>query len=521
MADPLGDLNPTIDRLMSGGQDLFGAPVAPEPLAIPQMAQPAPAPQKAAGWKELGPLLALLPIAAQKGGRAGVAALLQGLQQGQARQQQLTRQQQQDAALQQDRQMQRQIQIAGLEDRRAQQQQTLQIKQAELASQFADALGKVDANDPAQVSALRDYFVAQGAPIGLRPEVLDARIASVLTPNRRMKAWADKAYRSALAEAKGDIAEAMRRNPVFTPPDGLREMGEDGQPKRYTLGELSRMVTGVEYDPKALAAPAATADDLRKSGLDVQLADARRRAARGEAGAAEEARLIEETIAKADSLRRDPQRVPIQVTVGGSGLTPNQLTVAGQLRDDYRTQSKDYFVVRDAFERVQAAASNPTPAGDLALLYAYMKILDPGSVVRETEFATAAQTGSLPQTIQAAALKVINGQRLTPEQRADFMSRARNLYDKTQKRQGARVAQFKQMATASGVPDHLVVVDELPADADASLPPPPAAASRVFGNSEIGKADPAPKTDVQIGTVKTFPNGKRGRWDGQGWEAIP
>jgi len=36
-----------------------------------------------------------------------------------------------------------------------------------------------------------------------------------------------------------------------------------------------------------------------------------------------------------------------------------------------------------------------------------------------------------------------------------------------------------------------------------------------------GEGQPSPKTGTPaVGTVKTFPNGKKGKWDGQGWEAI-
>ena len=56
-----------------------------------------------------------------------------------------------------------------------------------------------------------------------------------------------------------------------------------------------------------------------------------------------------------------------------------------------------------------------------------MKILDPGSVVREGEFATAQNTGSVPEGIRALYNRIISGERLTDQQRADFLGQARNL----------------------------------------------------------------------------------------------
>ena len=60
-----------------------------------------------------------------------------------------------------------------------------------------------------------------------------------------------------------------------------------------------------------------------------------------------------------------------------------------KLRNEYTGFAKDYQKQNAAFGRIQAAANDPTPAGDLALIFNYMKLLDPGSTVREGEFATA------------------------------------------------------------------------------------------------------------------------------------
>src|SRR5687767_2285666 len=73
--------------------DLLGMP----PLDLGEtmtMGQPPPtsAPTTKATAKSYAPLLALLPIVAQRGGRAGVAALLHGFQQSRAQQQQTERQ---------------------------------------------------------------------------------------------------------------------------------------------------------------------------------------------------------------------------------------------------------------------------------------------------------------------------------------------------------------------------------------------------------------------------------------------
>jgi hypothetical protein len=98
------------------------------------------------------------------------------------------------------------------------------------------------------------------------------------------------------------------------------------------------------------------------------------------------------------------------------------------MRDDFSRDTKDMFSVRDAYSRVLKSAEEPSAAGDLSMIFAYMKILDPNSVVREGEFATAQNAGSVPQSIIGMYNKIVNGERLAPELRADFVNRAHKLY---------------------------------------------------------------------------------------------
>lgn len=136
-----------------------------------------------------------------------------------------------------------------------------------------------------------------------------------------------------------------------------------------------------------------------------------------------------------------------------------QTNTALKLADDYARDSKDFATMNTAIRRVAASAKDPSAAGDMALLYAYMKILDPNSVVRESEFATAAKSGSLPQQIQAAASKVINGQRLTPEQRADFVARSVALYNEAKGSNSTLRGSYSDRAKKFGVDPSLIFTE--------------------------------------------------------------
>lgn len=81
-----------------------------------------------------------------------------------------------------------------------------------------------------------------------------------------------------------------------------------------------------------------------------------------------------------------------------------------------------------AYNKIQSAAKNSSAAGDLSLIFSYMKILDPGSTVREGEFANAQNAGGIEDRVRNVYNKVKSGERLSDAQRADFVSQAQNLY---------------------------------------------------------------------------------------------
>ena len=99
----------------------------------------------------------------------------------------------------------------------------------------------------------------------------------------------------------------------------------------------------------------------------------------------------------------------------------------GKLRGEYRTATTVYQDVRNSFGRVQAAQD--TAVGDLSLIFGYMKMLDPGSVVREGEFATAQNAAGVPERILNVYNRVRSGERLTENQRGSFKKQAEDLFN--------------------------------------------------------------------------------------------
>jgi hypothetical protein len=113
--------------------------------------------------------------------------------------------------------------------------------------------------------------------------------------------------------------------------------------------------------------------------------------------------------------------------------------------------NKDFSAQSQAFGRIIASTDNPSPAGDLALIFNYMKLLDPGSVVRESEFATAAASGSYGERIRAAVNKINTGERLSEEMRQDFLKRSEMLYNEAERGFDNLYGQYADRAKGYGM----------------------------------------------------------------------
>ena len=134
---------------------------------------------------------------------------------------------------------------------------------------------------------------------------------------------------------------------------------------------------------------------------------------------------------------------------------------ANALRDELNAQTKDISTVQSSYQNILATAQNPSAAGDISLLTNYMKLLDPGSTVREGEFATAANASGVPAKIRGQWNKLVNGERLAPETRADFVSQAGQIF-KTQKQRSDKIRdKYSKLATRAGIDPQDVIGDDL------------------------------------------------------------
>ena len=89
---------------------------------------------------------------------------------------------------------------------------------------------------------------------------------------------------------------------------------------------------------------------------------------------------------------------------------------------------KDFADMQSAYKQVQSSLKQENPIGDVAAATKIMKLLDPGSVVRESELGISMAAAGKMDRLQNYVNNWTQGTKLTPTQRQDFQNLANELY---------------------------------------------------------------------------------------------
>lgn len=308
------------------------------------------------------------------------------------------------------------------------------VAEADLAERkFAADLEARKARDAAVVEARKAKDAAAAETERKRVEALAA------------KAAADMAKANAEAEAARPATEAKQRESALTE---LRS-GAAGRSIDALIGAASTDERLGFLDDDAVRA--IQAEEIRKAKqgeATAKLAERQAVAPLGGGGgqsAAELQRLrLEEARAKAREreLAGTPEAQSRRNTVEA---TP--------LRREFTARPEVVKASASAaeYETLQTLANNPPSAGgDLALVYSFMKTMDPASVVKEGEFKAAANAAGLSDRIVTSFGKVDNGEILSPSQRQDLASQARVMRDNNRRRAEAVAKAYGDLATRAG-----------------------------------------------------------------------
>ena len=346
-------------------------------------------------------------------------------------------------------------------------QQQLMALQAKPNRTWADYEPLVAFLPPEQQKAIRENVVQMGEDRSKAQRLFTGQVYATLDadPERGIQMLMDRAD---LEEKQGNRAEAQayraQADIARVNPDAVKEeivtvggiaFGKDYADSllqlqarkkaalmlRSDLREANAKADAAVSDARIKLAQADTEEARQKAELALKVAQADK--AKVEATFAERQQQadldkkgadlgltkqqIQQAIAQTKNLGLEAQKTALEIAALGEGGDPEKRFDKEQkLRNEYQARTKAYQGSELEFQRMKSSAQAKNGPGDIALITGFMKMLDPGSVVRETEFATARDTGGLFESLKGLYSKLQSGAifSLDSKQRDQFVTLA-------------------------------------------------------------------------------------------------
>ena len=260
--------------------------------------------------------------------------------------------------------------------------------------------------------ATEDYF---GFTISQMPggdKVITSAIA--LGGERREEAKAPSALLEARAKADKAVADATTAQATAT--NAAEKAAADAA--KATADAQKAQVDAKFAEQITLA-------DLKKKAADLGLTKA-------QTGSA---------LAQTKKLGQETQKIALELEAlkATGGMDPTKtFEQEEKLRKEFQGRTKVYGELGTTYNNIKSSAEAKNGPGDIALITGFMKMLDPGSVVRETEFATARDTAGLYERLLNTSQKLQSGQlfALDSKQRQEYVNLAKQYLDSAQKKAG-------------------------------------------------------------------------------------
>jgi hypothetical protein len=130
-------------------------------------------------------------------------------------------------------------------------------------------------------------------------------------------------------------------------------------------------------------------------------------------------------------------------------------------RRDFTKVTANFREIDDSYGKIIAASDidQQTPQTQMSLIFSYMKMLDPGSTVREGEFATAEQTTGIPGMVKNAYNRALAGEFLGDDQILGFRNAAGDIYKNSLNAFDADLAYYTGLAEDQGADPKRVARD--------------------------------------------------------------
>lgn len=166
--------------------------------------------------------------------------------------------------------------------------------------------------------------------------------------------------------------------------------------------------------------------------------------------------------------RYDPENVYQLTAEGGISVVPGTRNVSstnrqveGELRSQFLQLQpvRDFMALQPAIREIEQAATreNPTRINDINLVFAYAKMLDPASVVREGEQIMITRSGGPIEALRGMINGLNGGATIAPETRASILTEARSRFSSARDAFELFAEEYRGLATDYGVnPDRVV-----------------------------------------------------------------
>ena len=230
----------------------------------------------------------------------------------------------------------------------------------------------------------------------------------------RTEALAPAALIEANAKADKAVADAITAQATAT------NAGEKAIADRnLAIAQAAKAAVEAQFAPQLKQA------ELKKMALDLGLTTAQ----------------TSQALAATKKLGQETAKIVLEVAAleASGGVDPaKKFEQEEKLRKEYQGRTKVYSELGSTYSNIESSAKAKTGPGDIALITGFMKMLDPGSVVRETEFATARDTAGLFDRLTNQAQKLQSGQlfALDSKQRQEYVTLAKQYLDSAQAKAG-------------------------------------------------------------------------------------
>lgn len=179
----------------------------------------------------------------------------------------------------------------------------------------------------------------------------------------------------------------------------------------------------------------------------------------------------------------------------GEGVRPiikggvSQGTIS-KLADDFRADKnvQRYQTIQPIIASAREAATRPGGAADLNLIYAFAKIVDPESVVREGETVMVQRTGSLPDWVVGQIERMNSGQGMTEQVRKKLLVELESRVGGLQRAHDSATEFYRRRAVSAGIDPSLIIYAPQMYEPPTVAPPNPNYSAN-FGGEILGMSE--------------------------------